>query len=92
MLWYSTACFRVRKHGTLQSKRVPLALRMITLIETFSRHCIVRGALVSIIRVGLAETKRFAEGYDAIFSKKKSKSDGKKPRAAVKKKKAVKKK
>jgi hypothetical protein len=26
---------------------------------------------VSIIRVGLAETKNFAEGYDAIFGKKK---------------------
>jgi hypothetical protein len=25
---------------------------------------------VSIVRVGLAETKHFAEGYDAIFSKK----------------------
>jgi len=25
---------------------------------------------VSIIRVGLAETKKFAEGYDAIFGKK----------------------
>jgi hypothetical protein len=71
---------------------VPFALLLITLSETSSRHSIVRGALVSIIRVGLAETKKFAEGYDAIFSKKKSKSEGKKPRAAVKKKKAVKKK
>jgi hypothetical protein len=26
---------------------------------------------VSIIRVGLSETKKFAEGYDAIFGKKK---------------------
>jgi hypothetical protein len=26
---------------------------------------------VSIIRVGLAETKHFAEGYEAIFGKKK---------------------
>jgi hypothetical protein len=26
---------------------------------------------VSIVRVGLAETKHFAEGYDAIFGKKK---------------------
>src|SRR5437762_453338 len=29
------------------------------------------GLLVSIVRVGLAETKHFAEGYDAIFGKKK---------------------
>jgi hypothetical protein len=27
---------------------------------------------VSIVRVGLAETKNFAEGYEAIFGKKKS--------------------
>ena len=26
---------------------------------------------MSIVRVGLAETKHFAEGYDAIFAKKK---------------------
>jgi hypothetical protein len=29
------------------------------------------GASVSIVRVGLAETKDFAVGYDAIFGKKK---------------------
>jgi hypothetical protein len=28
------------------------------------------GITVSIVRVGLAETKHFAEGYDAIFRKK----------------------
>jgi hypothetical protein len=27
---------------------------------------------VSIVRVGLAETKKFAEGYEAIFGKKKA--------------------
>jgi hypothetical protein len=27
---------------------------------------------VSIIRIGLAETKNFSEGYDAIFGKKKA--------------------
>jgi len=27
---------------------------------------------VSIVRVGLSETKKFAEGYDAIFSGKKA--------------------
>jgi len=32
---------------------------------------------VSIIRVGLAETKHFAEGYEAIFGKKKDKKDDK---------------
>ena len=30
-----------------------------------------RGDLVSIIRIGLAETKHFSEGYAAIFGKKK---------------------
>jgi hypothetical protein len=56
---------------------------------------------VSIVRVGLAETKRFADGYDAIFGKKvKSAAPAKKPKtkttkakpAAPKKKKAAKKK
>ena len=30
------------------------------------------GVYVSIVRVGLAETKNFADGYEAIFGKKKS--------------------
>jgi hypothetical protein len=30
------------------------------------------GIFVSIVRIGLSETKKFAEGYDAIFGKKKS--------------------
>jgi hypothetical protein len=33
---------------------------------------------VSIVRIGLAETKKFSDGYDAIFGKKKNAS----PRAA----------
>jgi hypothetical protein len=33
---------------------------------------------VSIVRVGLAETKKFADGYDAIFRKKPA-SKAKKP-------------
>jgi hypothetical protein len=44
---------------------------------------------VSIVRVGLSETKNFSEGYDAIFSKKKSsakKKAGAKTGAAKKKK------
>ena len=28
------------------------------------------GTFVSIVRVGLSETKNFADGYDAIFGKK----------------------
>jgi len=53
---------------------------------------------VSIVRVGLAETKNFAEGYEAIFGKKKEKSSAsKKTKTAakastVKKKKKAKKK
>jgi hypothetical protein len=30
------------------------------------------GVYVSIVRVGLAETKNFSEGYEAIFGKKKA--------------------
>jgi hypothetical protein len=32
---------------------------------------------VSIVRVGLAETKNFAEGYEAIFGKKKATKEAK---------------
>jgi hypothetical protein len=43
------------------------------------------GTAVSIVRVGLAETKKFAEGYDAIFgSKKKTAAPKKKAKAAAK--------
>lgn len=41
---------------------------------------------MSIVRIGLAETKNFAEGYEAIFGKKKT-SEAKKTKAVVKKKK-----
>ena len=53
------------------------------------------GTLVSIVRVGLAETKHFGEGYDAIFGKNKAQSK-KRPtvakRSQAKKKKPSKKK
>ena len=39
---------------------------------------------MSIIRVGLAETKNFSEGYEAIFGKKK-RSAAKKPARAKRK-------
>ncbi len=39
---------------------------------------------MSIVRVGLAETDGFAEGYDAIFGTKKQEKD-EKPTAAKKK-------
>jgi len=39
---------------------------------------------VSIVRIGLAETKNFAEGYEAIFGTKKKEEDEKKPEAADK--------
>jgi hypothetical protein len=42
---------------------------------------VLREIVVSIVRIGLAETKHFSEGYDAIFSKKKS-AQAKKPAAA----------
>ena len=53
---------------------------------------------MSIVRVGLAETKKFAEGYDAIFGKKKDKPEKPKKKrslaksSAGKRNKAVKKK
>ncbi len=50
---------------------------------------------MSIVRVGLAETKHFAEGYDAIFGKNKGSQAKKRPatkRSPAKKKKTGKKK
>ncbi|GIW79050.1 MAG: hypothetical protein KatS3mg105_0857 [Gemmatales bacterium] len=47
---------------------------------------------MSIVRVGLAETKNFAEGYEAIFGKKKSSASKKSKPAEAKKKKPTKKK
>jgi hypothetical protein len=49
---------------------------------------------MSIVRVGLGETKKFAEGYDAIFGKKKpvSKKAKAKPASSKAKKSAKKKK
>jgi len=37
---------------------------------------------MSIVRIGLGETKDFAEGYDAIFGKKEKKPDTKSEPAA----------
>jgi len=39
---------------------------------------------VSIVRIGLAETKKFSEGYDAIFGKKKQ-PGASKPKKSAKK-------
>jgi hypothetical protein len=50
---------------------------------------------MSIVRVGLAETKKFAEGYDAIFGKNTAKSETKKAKgtgSGAKKKRPAKKK
>ena len=48
------------------------------------RRCpiLTGGTSVSIVRIGLAETKHFAEGYDAIFGKKKGTQQTKKGPAA----------
>jgi hypothetical protein len=40
------------------------------LVETKPGNSTKGGLPVSIVRVGLAETKNFAEGYEAIFGKK----------------------
>jgi hypothetical protein len=45
---------------------------------------------MSIIRVGLAETKNYSDGWDAIFAKKKKAAA--KPKASAKKKRPMKKK
>lgn len=47
---------------------------------------------MSIVRVGLAETKKFADGYDAIFAKKKTKARSSAKAGAATKQKGAKKK
>jgi hypothetical protein len=47
---------------------------------------------MSIVRVGLSETKNFAEGYDAIFGKKKERPAPSAKSSSAKKKKKAKKK
>jgi hypothetical protein len=37
---------------------------------------------VSIVRIGLAETRRFADGYEAIFGKKKARQT-RRPKASA---------
>jgi hypothetical protein len=44
------------------------------------------GFIVSIVRVGLAETKKFSEGYEAIFGKKTSADEEKSKQAKAEKK------
>jgi hypothetical protein len=43
------------------------------------------GMIVSIVRVGLAETKHFKEGYASIFGRAKTKTKKAKPAARTKK-------
>jgi hypothetical protein len=44
------------------------------------------GIYVSIVRIGLAETKNFAEGYEAIFGKKTAAKKGTTKKGTAKKK------
>ena len=46
---------------------------------------------MSIVRVGLAETKRYSEGYEAIFGKKPAAKEKAAKKTSAKKKKAKKK-
>jgi len=45
---------------------------------------VLEDRFMSIVRVGLAETKNFAEGYDAIFAKKKDEAEQDKTEEAQK--------
>jgi hypothetical protein len=67
----------------------PLIPPWIAIIIDVNPICTLGGITVSIVRIGLAETKGFSDGYDAIFSGKKQASA---TVASVGKKKAAKKK
>jgi hypothetical protein len=51
-----------------------LIRRWIAIIIDVNPSCNLGGITVSIVRIGLAETKGFSDGYDAIFSGKKQAS------------------
>jgi hypothetical protein len=57
-------------------------------VETSKYSLAHRRIVVSIVRIGLSETKHFSEGYDAIFGK--SKNAAAAPAKTPKKKAAVK--
>jgi hypothetical protein len=50
--------------------------------ETNTPAFLQEATSVSIVRIGLAETKKFSDGYDAIFGKKQAVKDA--PKAAKK--------
>lgn len=53
--------------------------------ERLARPTILQRRLsVSIVRVGLAETKNFGEGFEAIFGKKKAAPEKKAKKASAK--------
>jgi hypothetical protein len=82
-----------------EAERSPVDIRLdgITLLSHSKLHArrhgknLTGGTPVSIVRIGLAETKHFADGYDAIFGKKKA-AQAKKQKTAVKNRSAKKKK
>jgi hypothetical protein len=87
---YSTSVCRGRS-GVAERVRVRFARSRFRVPSFAATHqpTIDGGDAVSIVRVGLAETKKFAEGYEAIFGKKKDKketSEEKKPADKKKKK------
>jgi hypothetical protein len=52
----------------------------------------LRGTPVSIVRVGMSENNKYADGYDAIFGGKKKPAEAKKAKPAAAPKKPAKKK
>jgi hypothetical protein len=67
----------IRADATPGRRAAPLACLVVFWLRT-------PGGLMSIVRIGLAETKKFAEGYEAIFGKK-SAEETKEPETAKRK-------
>src|SRR5215469_2350059 len=79
-----------RRSGQGNGFRKPDSLRAaLNLVKSTLRfviHAIAEGETsVSIIRVGLAETKKFSDGWEAIFGKKSGSTKQKAPKAAARK-------
>jgi hypothetical protein len=85
--------FNRKEPGLMRDTRHSILLNCTAVVEEFRDQEETHN--VSIVRIGLGETKHFAEGYEAIFGKKaegeKKPAQARGKKAAVKKKKKTKK-
>jgi hypothetical protein len=87
---YTNGCIRNGLNPSIRRVAVRSRMRPLFFTSSHLAQRTERRMIVTIVRVGLAETKKFADGYEAIFGKKSqstrnSKAQTKKPKPAKKK-------